>query len=67
MNSKNNYNDIALEAIKNVVPTANPAEFASMNQTIYKVAMEAARLQSERFYKDLEQNYIDSLIEESLC
>ena len=62
----NNYNDVALEAIKNIVPTANPAGFASMNQTVYKVAIEAARLQAERFNKDLEQSYIDTLTDEAL-
>ena len=37
-----------------------------MNQTVYKVAMEAARLQSERFHKDLEQSYINTLTKEDL-
>ena len=37
-----------------------------INQTIYKIAMEAARLQSERFHKDLEQSYIDTLTKEDL-
>lgn len=61
-----NYNDIALEAIKNVTLTANPADFASMNQTVYRVAMEAARLQAERFNKDLDESYINSLTDEAI-
>ena len=62
----NNYKDIALEAIRNVTKIDNPIAFASMNQTVYSVAMEAARLQSERFHKDLEQSYIDTLTKEDL-
>ena len=62
----NNYKDIALEAIKNVTLTKNPIAFASMYHTVYTVAIEAARLQSERFHKDLEQSYIDTLTKEDL-
>lgn len=62
----NNYKDIALEAIKNVTLTKNPIAFASMYHTVYAVAIEAARLQSERFHKDLEQSYIDTLTKEDL-
>ena len=50
----NNYDDIALEAIKKCIPA------------VYDIAIEAARLQSEKFHKDLEQSYIDSLTKEDL-
>ena len=62
----NNYDEIALEAIKNIVKTNEPEMFATMNRTVYKCAYEAAKLQAERFNKDLDDSYIESLSKEEL-
>ena len=61
-----NYDEIALEAIKKVCNTDKPFKFALMNETVYKCAYEAAKLQAERFNKDLDNSYIESLSKEEL-
>lgn len=62
----NNYVEIALDAIKNITNTDNPAGFASSNKTVFDVAVEAARLQAEQFNKDLDESYINSLTNEAI-
>ena len=62
----NNYDEIAREAIRNIVHTDNLIRFISMNQTVYCCALEAAKLQAERFNKDLDDSYIESLSKEEL-
>ena len=66
----NNYDEIAKEAIRNACLVDEPEKFINfdnnMNIIIYEVAYEAARLQAERFNKDLEDSYIESLSKEEL-
>ena len=62
----NNYDEIALEAIKQACNTDEPFKFALMNETVYKCAYEAAKLQAQRFNKDLDDSYIESLSKEEL-
>lgn len=65
-----NYDEIALQAIKNACLVDEPEKFVNfdnnMNIIIYEVAYEAARLQAERFNKDLDDSYIESLSKEEL-
>lgn len=58
----NNYDEIAIEAIKNIIGRSE----LNSNSYIYKIAYEAAKLQAERFNKDLDDSYIESLSKEEL-
>jgi len=63
----NNYDEIAKEAIKRVDRTST---LATLETLLYQCAYEAAKLQAERFNKDLDASYIRYLehkSEEELC
>ena len=59
----NNYDEIAREAVKNVTECDS---ITAMNKHLYQCAYEAAKLQAERFNKDLDDSYIESLSKEEL-
>ena len=66
----NNYDEIAREAVRKVaglgmVPNRELLHKVSMDFT-YQCAYEAAKLQAERFNKDLDDSYIESLSKEEL-
>ena len=48
----NNYDEIAKEAVKNVTKCDS---ITTMNKHLYLCAYEAARLQAEKFNKDLDK------------
>jgi len=53
-----NYNEIAKEAVKRVDRTST---LATLETLLYQCAYEAAKLQAERFNKDLDDSYIEYL------
>lgn len=58
-----NYDEIARQAVKNVTECDS---ITTMNRHLYLCAYEAAKLQAERFNKDLDNSYIESLSKEEL-
>ena len=66
----NNYDEIAREAVSEVTgfyPTTNDIRDNLQNcAVLYACAYEAAKLQAERFNKDLDDSYIESLSKEEL-
>ena len=68
----NNYDEIAREAIKKVVGEEDYKKYCSNEVALkdsygYKCAYEAAKLQAERFNKDLDNSLIESLNKEDIC
>ena len=64
-----NYDEIARQAVKNVTgfPVNSGANTLNYNNApLYECAYEAAKLQAERFNKDLDNSYIESLSKEEL-
>ena len=59
----NNYDEIARQAVKNVTKCDS---ITTMNKHLYLCAYEAAKLQAEKFNKDLDDSYIESLSKEEL-
>lgn len=59
----NNYDEIAREAVRR---TDRDNKLATLETLLYKCAYEAAKLQAERFNKDLDDSYIESLSKEEL-
>lgn len=55
----NNYDEIAKEAVKNITECDL---ITTMNKHLYLCAYEAAKLQAERFNKDLDESYIEYLM-----
>ena len=66
----NNYDEIAREVIKlykGSYPTSNELESDdSVYAFMYDIAYKAAKLQAERFNRDLDNSYIESLSKEEL-
>jgi hypothetical protein len=60
----NNYDEIAKEAVNKVLKKTS---LHTLETLLYKCAYEAARLQAERFNKDLDDSYIEYLSKEELC
>ena len=58
-----NYDEIARQAVKNV--TGFYPRYDDI-APMYECAYEAAKLQAERFNKDLDDSYIESLSKEEL-
>ena len=54
----NNYDEIAKEAVKRIDRTFT---LATLETLLYQCAYEAAKLQAERFNKDLDDSYIEYL------
>ena len=66
-----NYDEIAKAAIKKVLGEESYKKYCYNENALkdsygYKFAYEAARLQAERFNKDLDDSYIESLSKEEL-
>lgn len=65
-----NYDEIARQAVKNVTgfyPSYDDIAYNCQGiAPLYQCAYEAARLQAERFNKDLDDSYIESLSKEEL-
>ena len=59
-----NYDEIARQAVKNVTKCDS---ITTMNKHLYLCAYEAAKLQAERFNKDLDNSLIESLNKEDIC
>jgi len=53
-----NYDEIARQAVKRVDRTST---LATLETLLYQCAYEAAKLQAERFNKDLDDSYIEYL------
>ena len=66
----NNYDEIAKEAFKIITGRdtyTSEVKRLYDSEIMYQCAYQAARLQAERFNKDLDNSYIESLNKEDAC